>query len=193
MDPASNQLPDFVLADLFKESLVVLDNEAVKHSTEVPGKVTPAREVEVAPTSAADKIPFSEKPLVYLGNNNKHISIVVNDEVALHVQEDLLEMLSAMLTACRLNLADVAIVNMHRQLVTDALLRSDLSPQTVLLFGVSTQAINLPFSIPDYKVQAYNNCVYLQAAALQQMNGKSDAARLEKSRLWVCLKNIFGV
>jgi len=187
-------LPDFLVADLFKDNLVVLDNEMQQSNVgkKQPKPVEAEQSIPPLPT-IQKKIPATDKPLSYLGKNNKHISIVVYDENAIHLQDDLLEMLSAILNACKLNLADVSIINTHTQLVNDELLRKELSPAVVLLFGIPTAQINLPFSIPDYKAQAFNNCTYLQAASLQQMNGKSEAARLEKSKLWVCLKNIFGV
>jgi hypothetical protein len=58
---------------------------------------------------------------------------------------------------------------------------------------VETTAVDLPFSIPMYKTQAFNNCTYLQVASLEKMSGTSNEAKLEKSRLWVCLKTIFGI
>ena len=188
-------LPDFLLADLYKDSLVVIDKEIntgkkqnVKADTgvaEEPMKVS--EEPVISPDIETNK------PLIYLGNNNKHISIIVNDENATHLQDDQLEILSAILTACKLNLSHVAIINAARQPVTDSLLRTALKPTVVLLFGVETAAIDLPFSIPDYKVQQFDNCAYVQSVSLKKMKGSTTEARMEKSKLWLCLKNLFAI
>jgi hypothetical protein len=53
--------------------------------------------------------------------------------------------------------------------------------------------LGLPFSIPDYQVQQYANCTFLSAKDLHQMTNDSQDAKLEKTKLWICLKKIFGV
>ncbi len=193
MSFADNNLPDFLLADLYKNSLVLVDND-VTIKTKPETKHIISEEINqsfdeplIIPRKAANE------PLAYLGNNGKHICIVVKDEQAIHLQDELLNILSAILGACKLNLADVAIVNTKTQDVNDEILRKSLSPKTVLLFGVTTNEVDLPFSIPDYKVQGFNNCNYLQVAGLEIMKGASNEAKLEKSKLWVCLKSLFGI
>lgn len=187
-------LPDFVLADLYKDSLVVVDKEihATKKSNNTQKPAVDEEMILVNPdTEKTSDTP--NKPLAFLGNNGKHISIIVKDATAIHLDDALLQILSAILTACKLNLADVAIVNMHAQQVNDSILRNELSPSIVLLFGVETASIGLPFSIPDYKVQPFNNCAYVQAASLTKMTGTTTEAKMEKSKLWLCLKDIFNV
>jgi hypothetical protein len=187
-------LPDVLLADLYKEGLVVIDKEPAigKKSRK---KENPEDETEAMPVNeTASKISEVEtERLSWLGSNQKHISIIVKDDQAIHLQDDLLDILSAILGACKLNLADVAIINMHNHQVSEARLKSELNPSAVLLFGVETSQIELPFKIPDYKIQPFNNCSYLQAAALEKMKGNSTEAKVEKSKLWVCLKTLFGV
>ncbi len=183
-------LPDLLLAGLYKDSLVVIDGDVagVKNTENksIPSPPEPAQ-VDPSPAQSADG------NIAYLGNNKKNISIIVKDEEAIHLQDGLLEILSNILNACKFNLADVAIINMHGQAVDDNRLRKELMPSVVLLFGVETAAIGLPFRIPEYKVQQFNNCAYLQAASLAHMKGSSTEAKLEKSRLWVCLKSLFNI
>ena len=188
-------LPDLLLADLYKDGLVVIDNEVdtKKKANKKPEPVEKEEVILVNKTVDTYSDNDVSKPLTYLGSNNRNISIVVNDAEALHLQDEYLDILSAILGACKLNLADVAIINNHHQQVTDAILRKELQPSSVILFGVETSAAGLPFSIPDYKVQQFNNCSYLQVASLEKMKGSSTEAKLEKSKLWVCLKSLFGV
>jgi hypothetical protein len=195
MSFTDKNLPDFLIADLYKTSLVLVDND-------LPIKTKPKTTTIVSEEFNEPQIPevpliiakkAADEPLAFLGNNGKRISIVVKDDHAIHLQDELLHILSAILGACKLNLADVAIINTQTQEVNDVFLRRDLSPKNVLLFGVTTTEIDLPFSIPDYKVQAFNNCNYLQAASLIKMKGATNEAKVEKSKLWVCLKTLFGI
>jgi hypothetical protein len=179
-------LPDFVLTELYKDTLVVLSNPGEASITEDEKLSTVKEKIAAAEKQSHDSVSF-------LGSNKKHISIVVNDEEGIHLQDDLLEILSAILSACKLNLADVAIVNICKQKIDDKILRATLSPATVILFGVETTAINLPFSIPMYKPQAFNNCTYMQSVSLEKMRGTSSEAKLEKSKLWVSLKTLFAI
>jgi hypothetical protein len=188
-------LPDVLLADLYKEGLVVLEKESGTRKKSIheekPGHETEAMPVNKTPSEIPDV--ETERTLSWLGDNLKHISIIVKDDQAIHLQDELLDILSAILGACKLNLADVAIINMHNQQVSEARLKTELNPSAVLLFGIETSQIALPFSIPDYKIQQFSNCSYLQAASLEKMKGSSTEAKVEKSKLWVCLKTLFSV
>jgi hypothetical protein len=186
------ELPEILLAELYKNSLVVIegDKAAVKKTAPAkPGK-KPAAEGKEAPKTPQ---PASAKSLSFLGDNKSRIAIIVKDPAAVHLDDSSLAFLSSVLAACKLNLADVAIVNSQDQEVNEPVLRTELAPTTVLLFGIPTSDIGLPFSIPDYKPQPFNNCTYLQAAPLEKMTGPDNAAKLEKSKLWVCLKTLFNV
>jgi hypothetical protein len=188
-------LPDFLLADLYKDSLVLVDKE-IHASEKRNNRQEPASEEEmilVNPVTKKTSDIASNKPLAYLGSNKKQISIIVNDATAIHLDDSLLQILSAILNACKLNLADVAIINMNTQQVNDATVRKELAPTVVLLFGVETATVGLPFSIPDYKVQQFDNCSYVQAASLTKMTGSTTEAKMEKSKLWLCLKDMFNL
>ena len=188
-------LPDQLLADLYKEGLVVIDSEISRPKKTNEANEANKKEEMILVSETVTETPGDNntKGLSYLGNNKRNISIIVKDADAIHLQDEQLDILSAILSACKLNLADVAIINTHQQTVNDARLREQLNPSAVLLFGVETTNIELPFSIPDYKVQPFNNCAYLQSAPLEKMKGNSNDAKLEKSKLWVCLKNLFSV
>ncbi|MCE3282996.1 MAG: hypothetical protein K0Q66_1733 [Chitinophagaceae bacterium] len=188
----NTELPEILLAELYKNSLVVIESDKAAVEKTAPAKAK-KKPVAAEKTVVETQPPAIAKGLSYLGDNNSHISIIVKDAGAVHLDDASLAFLSSVLTACKLNLADVAIVNMQNQEVDDILLRAELAPKTVLLFGISSSEIGLPFSIPDYKPQPFNNCTYLQSAPLDKMTGTDKEAKLEKSRLWVCLKTLFNV
>jgi hypothetical protein len=191
------QLPSFILAGLYKDSLVVLDEmqPAAKLLQTDEKQVVAAEEKalplqEIAPVT----IPITHQPQkFYLGDNRKQISILVRDATAVYLHDDSLNFLSSILGACKLNLGDVAIINHQHQPQQFASLKENLEPKFVLLFEVSPTDINLPFTIPYYQVQPYNNCSFLSAPSLQKMLGDSQEAKLEKSKLWLSLKKMFGI
>jgi hypothetical protein len=97
------------------------------------------------------------------------------------------------LAACKLNVGDVAIVNHIRQQTIFTLLKEQLQPAFVILFDLGLQDIDLPLTIPHYQLQNYAGCTFLTAASLGTMLGTSQEAKIEKSKLWLSLKNMFDI
>ncbi len=164
------QLPDFVLAELYKDSLVILSDE----------------------TQPQQDLP-EEKANWFLGENKKRVTILVNDAEAVYLRDEWLSFLSAILSACKLNLSDVAIVNHSKTPHPYKKILEKLLPEYFILFDVTANAIQLPFTIPDYQMQKYNNCIFLLTPSLEKMLGESKEAKLEKSKLWLSLKKMFNV
>jgi len=175
MNSEENILPGFVLADLFKNSLVIMDDEP-KLQKEQPKPVINQTERQW-----------------YLGSNLRKITLLVNEKEAVYLADDSLQFLSSILGACKLNLGDVAIVNYHNDPVNYSLLKEKLSPNHLILFGVTAKEIQLPFMVPHYQVQKHDNRSFLLAPPLATMLGNSQEAKLEKSKLWLCLKSMFGI
>ena len=138
---------------------------------------------------------LKKKPKIkwFLGDNKKNICIVVNDVEAVYQNEDLLNFLTTILGACKLNLGDVAILNYNNNYFQYSFIKEHLSPKYLLLFNVEANAIQLPFTIPYYQVQQYDKCSILTAPTLQMMLGNTEEAKLHKSRLWLSLKKIFTI
>jgi len=66
-----------------------------------------------------------------------------------------------------------------------------VQPKFVIAFDLTTKDIQLPFTIPNYQVQVHDNCKFLFAASMKLMEGDAQEAKLEKSKLWISLKNMF--
>jgi hypothetical protein len=163
------QLPDFVLVDLYKNSLVIADEIT---------KPKPSSEAESASA-------------LFLGNNNKYIAILIKDSQNRYIGDDSLQLLVNMLSALQLSLQDVAVINISVTPFTYKEIGEQFGARVCLMFGVSTQSIELPFQMPDYKVQAFSDCKFLCSASLDKMKGNSKEAKVEKTKLWMCLKSIF--
>jgi hypothetical protein len=190
------QLPNFIVADFYKETLVVLEDVTIApQKIEIPAATIAPTTTTPTPSPA----PMPTKPVAsttakwFLGDNKKGISILVNDETAVYLNDESLNFLSTILGACKLNLGDVAIINLANQAVNFATLKEKLQPQYYLLFSVTANQIELPFTVPHYQVQAYGGSSFLLAPSLQNMLGTGQEAKLEKSKLWLSLKKMFNI
>lgn len=124
----------------------------------------------------------------FLGENKKNLLIVVNYPDAVHIPDKQLQFLTNLLTAIKLNLADVAIFNIHGQQNAGEAL-AYFKSKTVFLFGVEPIAFGLPVNFPHFQVQPFNGVTYLFSPALYEIEDD----KLLKSKLWVCLKKIFNL
>lgn len=162
------QLSGIALQELYKKSLVAV--KPLKEKTE---------EKNAEPA-----------PLNILGKNLKKIILIVNNEDAAFLTDDELNFLLGILSACKLNMDDVAILNLvkNKNISYEKIVK-ELSAEKVFLFGAEPGDIHLPLSFPHYQVQQFKNQVYLSAPALNFL--QHDKA--EKTKLWNCLKKIFAI
>jgi len=157
------KLPEILIANLYTAPLVCLQNTAE------------------APTSTTTGLKF-------LGSNQKQITILVNVSDATYLTDKSFAFLTGVLNACKLNMADVAIINMNQSTNNHYLdLNSITRPKIKLLFGVSPQEIGLPIHFPYFQVQPYNNVVYLCAPDLNSIEEDKSL----KTQLWAGLKSVF--
>lgn len=182
MNPENSLLPPFAIASLYKDELVLIDDQKSNNAN----KPKKGEAVVTAPQEI-------QKPISYLGDNQKKITILLQDTTAVHLADESLQFLTAILAACKLNMGDVAIVNTVHQPVQYTQIKTELKPSTIILFDISTASIALPFEVPHYQVQQYDNCTLLFSAPLQSMLVKTDAAKLEKGKLWNALKKTFNI
>jgi hypothetical protein len=188
MNSENNMLPPFVIASLYKDDLVLVDD--MEHNSK------PSSKPETKKSGAAQHAPEiiqTSKPISFLGNNQKKVTILLQDHTAVHVADESLQFLTAILAACKLNMGDVAIVNTANQAVNYAQIKSELQPTALLLFNITAATIALPFEVPQYQVQQYDNCTLLFSAPLQAMLVKDETAKTEKGKLWNALKKTFNI
>jgi hypothetical protein len=159
------QLPPIVVQDLFKNSLVDL-NIGKQSISNNDNNIT----------------------IAYLGSNEKAIGVLVHNDDNLYLPDDELQFLMGILTACKLSMSDVAVINiMRNEAITYKVLQSQLKSKTILLFDVSPQQLQLPLQFPHYQIQKYDGGQYLAAPSLSLI--QKDKA--EKTKLWNCLKQLF--
>jgi len=90
-------------------------------------------------------------------------------------------------------LGDVAIVNLANHPLSYSAVKEWLTPKYIILFDIEASLIQMPFKLPFYQVQLYDQCSLLFAPSFQTMMCDSREAKLEKSKLWLSLKNMFNL
>ena len=159
------KLPPIVISNLYKNCLVDLDGEQKKLEEK------------------SDKIHF-------LGGNGKQILLLVNNISVSFLPDGQLNFLLGVLSACNLNMADVAIVNLDKTNNTEHKnLPEFLKAEIIIFFGIEAMALSLPFKIPDFQVQVFKNRKYLFSPALDIIESDPQL----KMKLWEALKNIFSI
>src|SRR5687767_4210449 len=120
MSLSNIKLPGFVIADLYRNSLIEPEGFLPRQETQVTAEPEPVRveQQPVAKTPAPEPVVANTTPKTadaapykILGNNKKYITVVVNCPQDVFVPEADLLFLTKMLDACKLNMADVAIIN----------------------------------------------------------------------------------
>lgn len=212
MSTEKTQLPDFVIANLYTdllvlgndvgtqkyESIAAIENIAppiIKTAAPTTVKAEPKPAVHPTSKSTAPKpvatLPDNAEKQWYLGNNGKKITVLIKESDVAFINDQHLQFLSNILNACKLNLGDIALVNHLNTPFVYNELKQKVQPKFIIAFDLQTKEIQLPFTIPNYQVQVHDNCKFLFAASLKTMEGDSQEAKLEKSKLWASLKNMF--
>ena len=156
-------LPTFIIHDLFKYCLVDLKSY----------------EPNLVPNTSG---------IHYLGNNQQHVAIVISNEEASFLTDDQLIFLTGILSACKLNMADIALLNLYKTPAINYLkINETFSPRVTILFGVTPTAIELPFNVPVFQVQSFNGQMYLPAPSLSELQLSTD----QKKHLWLRLQQLF--
>lgn len=134
--------------------------------------------------------PAQSNNISYLGNNQKKIVILVRSLTAIYLPDDELNFLLGVLTACKLSMADIAVINISKH---PSLLYKDFTDQLdaekVFLFGIDPGELALPLQFLNYQIQNFNNQVYLSSVSLNELQTDKE----EKMKLWNCLKKIFAL
>jgi hypothetical protein len=174
MDINHIKLPAKVIADLYHSSLI------------------DPLEMVVNPAEAAstENKTYSDTSWKSLGENRKNVLIIVSYSDAVHLPDHDLDFLTGILGACKLSMADVAVVNTNNH--PEASYRELLDffkSKVVLLFAVEPASFGLPMSFPHFQIQPFAGNSFLFSPSLTEL----EHDKLLKSKLWVCLKRLFNL
>ncbi len=207
MDTKKIQLPDFVIANLYTDQLVLGADVQKKPLNSEPNTDKELKTVAPIENSSKEKTLVKPTPVVkpsitepivadtekqwYLGNNGKQITIIIKESGVAYINDKHLQFLSSILNACKLNLGDIALVNYSNYPFNYTEFKQKLQSKFFLVFDLEPKELRLPFTIPNYQVQSHDNCKFLFASSLTKMDSDTQDAKLEKSKLWMSLKNMF--
>ena len=159
------QLTPFLIQELYKNCLIEFD----------------------AKEQAEKNLPVSSFNI--LGNNFRRVIIIVENDETLYLPDDQLNFLLGILSACKLTMEDVAVMNITKNKdVTYKAVELELKAEKIILFGVPAARIELPLEFPMYQIQQYNKQTYITASMLSDI----EKDKGEKTKLWNCLKLIFA-
>jgi hypothetical protein len=180
MDLNHIELPAVAIVELYRNSLV---GEAGVIATEP--LVTKA-----SPEQVSSEMQSKDEPTWRsLGDNQKQILIVLKSGDSLHLPDHELQFLAGILGACKLSIADVAIVNIEQQAAGYQELTRYFNSRIVLLFDIEPADFGLPMNFPHYQIQAFANNSFLYSPSLRSL----EHDKVEKSKLWVSLKRLFNL
>ncbi|MBX9784790.1 MAG: hypothetical protein K2X48_15990 [Chitinophagaceae bacterium] len=153
------------LSELFTDQLTILSINAAKASVaentiQKPGK----------------------KPVSFKGKNRKGMLWVVHQPDQAFLSDNDFEFLSQIITACKMNMDDIALVNIAAEKTPITEIVNELSPKTIILCGIEYQ--QLPFKLDEYIITPNNNCDYFLCDELSDL--RNDKAK--KTKLWLALK-----
>jgi len=161
------QLPGFLYQPIFKNNLVITQS-----------------------TAGADSLKKGSKEINFLGGNEKKIVFIGKDDQNKFLGDNQMKFLNDLLNACNFTMADIAFLNFRE---SDTFRYSDLTdqfhPKKVLIFGVSAKELDLPFEIPFFQVQNFNDQVYMFSPPLGEIQINKEL----KKQLWNCLQKIFNI
>ncbi len=143
----------------------------------------------VASIGSESTVPVAknERPIMYKGKNKKNIVWLIEEHDHLFLNDTDFQFLTKVIEACRLNLDDIALVNMNDAANELELIIKQLNPVLLLVSGVSANKIS--FNTQLYTIEQVNGFTLFITDSVEDM--RNDAVK--KSKLWVGLKQILSI
>jgi hypothetical protein len=178
------QLNSTVLAEIYKDTLVEIDGHS--QTIQAPSS-TLQTQLPAENNSTTNSSSINWK---HLGEFKKRILLVVSYPGVAHLPDEPLNFLTSILNACKLSLADVAILNIGNLVsVQYSNLKEKYNSTVIMLFGSSPSDLEMPVNFPEFQIQPFNNCTFLYTPVLEKL----ESDKILKSKLWVCLRRIFDL
>ena len=176
-------LSSSVLVDLYKDSLVVVEDIPLENKATIEQTIETKKE-EIKEVKW-------EGPIKSLGEHNKKITVIVNDPNSVHLNEMDFILLTSILNACRLTIADIALINIGKQPVGLHQILQEYPSTLLISFAVDATQLKVKLPSTLYKVTQLGETHILFSNALSTMQGTGVEAKQEKAKLWTVLKKIF--
>lgn len=159
------QLDPYLLAQMYDQPII----PEMRKAEPVAGKVLPK--------------------LKYLGENQKNILLLIQNESEAYLNDELFNLLANILNACKLGMQDVALVNtvLYPGTTLPDYAQS-IAVKQCIIFDIAPSLLGLPDA--DLFVPVNNNGItLLHSVPLSQIA----ADKQQKGRLWQGLKLLFNI
>lgn len=185
MKEVKNILPNSVLVHLYKESLVLGTAPSNVDKKTQPDFTTAS---EIAPINQ-EATPIT--PIKYLGEHQKKILILVQDFQAVHLNEKDFDLLTSILNACKLTIADIALMNLANKNFSLHQILTEVPSEFVLVFDIQATQLKIKLPTKLYTPILLGTTQLLFSNNLTNMQGMDQDSKIEKTKLWTALKIIF--
>ena len=185
MKEVKNILPNSVLVNLYKESLVLGIAPA---NVDKKAQVAPPVEENNAATEAEEAL---IAPIKFLGEHQKKILVLVQDLDAVHLNERAFDLLTSILNACKLTIADIALINLANKNFSLHQILTQVPSDFVLLFDINPTQLKIKLPTKLYTPILLGTTQLLFSNNLSTMQGLDQDSKIEKTKLWTALKIIF--
>lgn len=179
-------LPASVLVSLYKDTLVLPDEEKKP-------EIIQNKEEKEAKTVEIPKVKKLVGPLKHLGDHHKKILVIVNDPNSVYLNETDFILLTSILNACKLTIADIALVNIGNQETSLHQILETLPSSKIMCFDVAPTDLKIKLPTTLYKVNELGESILFFSKALSSMQGTGAEAKQEKGTLWILLKKLFAL
>jgi hypothetical protein len=152
-------------------------------------QLSPALIAALYPETLVDTTEVTVYP--FLGGNLRSISFLVGYPDYDFIPDEQLHFLRRMLGACKLSLEDVAIVNTGRTPVRLEVLKKQLQPLTIFLWGVPPSSVGVKTDLPEFAISDVDGISLIPVHSPDLMSGDSAGGIELKKRLWSCLQKLF--
>jgi len=181
------QLPAQTIVDLYKNLLCEDD------SVSTPGKLKNHNTAEINTVKQDNVQSIATGQINFLGKNLMQLVMLVDYNSEVYLPENQLNFISNILKACKMNLADVAIVNVNKQPISLERLSQQLNPKYLVLFGIDSSILDFHTQLTAFNIITSNDIQVFAAPALEQLNQDGDEGKLLKSKLWLCMKKMLNL
>lgn len=159
------QLDPYILARIYTQPIIPGKKEPVAVVTEAPPKVK------------------------FLGENQKNIALFIQNEGEAFLNEELFNLLTNILNACKLGMQDIALINTAQYGdLPFATWQAAVPMKQAVLFGISPASMGLE-AISNYQLLQVNGCQLLCSDDLQIISQD----KMLKGKLWMSLKQLLGI
>lgn len=129
----------------------------------------------------------------FLGKNLRNICFLVNYPDDEFIPEDQFTFLQKILTACKLSLNDITLINTNKTAVELQALQRQFQSSIIFFWGNAPDIMGMNQNFPDMTISAWGNIQILPVMQAEMMSWDNPRGLEMKRNLWISLKKLFNL